>query len=247
MIVAKGEQRAQPFKEFISSLSTCFYKRFNVHFCVCHYSQADYHPQLFDSFEIEKPMRIIQSVATRQAEFLAGRYAAKCALSKLGVREHQVRSGRERVPLWPDNTLGSISHTADIAISVVSERASNVVLGVDIEPIMRLETAYDIAQIVMSGEEQCFFDERNIPIEVATTLTFSAKESLFKAIYPFVGVYLEFDASQVVFLDTAARCFQLKLCPELCVKVPGGGVFDGIYFEYRGHLITLIYQFNELH
>ena len=58
---------------------------------------------------------------------------------------------------------------------------------------------------------------------------------------------MEFNTSQVVFLDTATRHFQLKLCPELCIKVPGSGLFNGIYFEYRGHLVTLINQLNELH
>ena len=229
---------------FISLQSTSFAKRFSVHFCCCHYSQAGFHPNLYERFEIERPTDIKHSVRSRQAEYLAGRYAAKRALAKLGLENAQVKKSAHRAPLWPNGTLGSISHTDEIAICVVSQLRNNLALGVDIEPLMTSDTAKDTAQVVMSDKEREYFAAMGIPQNEATTLAFSAKESLFKAIYRFIPEYLDFNTSELVFLDTRSRRFQITLLPAFNDKVPGNGVFHGAYFKYRGHLTTLINRFS---
>src|SRR5208282_5779110 len=52
-----------------------------------------------------------RSVPKRAQEFAAGRVCARRALAELGVVDFPLRVGEDREPLWPEGTVGSITHT----------------------------------------------------------------------------------------------------------------------------------------
>ena len=66
----------------------------------------------------------------RIQEYLAGRYCAKKAFEKAGYVLTNLKNDKNRAPVWPQEYCGSISHTKELAVSVVSKTLKSV--GIDI-------------------------------------------------------------------------------------------------------------------
>ncbi|MBN8630753.1 MAG: 4'-phosphopantetheinyl transferase superfamily protein [Rhodobacterales bacterium] len=91
---------------------------------------------------------IAGAVASRLAEFVAGRTAARRVLRALGQPEQALPMGPDRAAIWPDGIAGSIAHAAGIAVAVGWRGAA---VGVDIEA--DAEIAPDLWEIVCRPEE----------------------------------------------------------------------------------------------
>lgn len=113
----------------------------------------------------------------RKAEHLAGRIAAVHALRELG-HKNVPGMGEQRQPLWPQGLFGSISHCATTALAVVSHQP----VGVDREEIFTPQTAAEVCSSLVDDEEERVLRSSTLPFPLALTLTFSAKESVFKAL-----------------------------------------------------------------
>jgi enterobactin synthetase component D len=61
--------------------------------------------------------------------------------------------------------------------------------------------AKEIKDGVINAQEETCLLQSGYPFGLALTLTFSAKESVFKALFPHAGVYMGFDCAQVIALD----------------------------------------------
>ena len=72
---------------------------------------------------------------------------------------------------------------------------------------------------------------------VAFTLIFSAKESLFKALYPHVGDYFDFSAAEVVEINGNVGHFTIKLAQQLTSALKEGMTFKG-YFDINADDVT---------
>jgi 4'-phosphopantetheinyl transferase EntD len=78
-----------------------------------------------------------QTSDARRREFKAGRYYAKRALSKFGLRNVELPVGPDRLPAWPPGFVGSITHVqrsfaGQCAVAVA--RTSDVeAIGIDVE------------------------------------------------------------------------------------------------------------------
>jgi enterobactin synthetase component D len=163
------------------------------------------------------------AVLKRQCEYLAGRYCARACLQKLSqekgsaVSNIMVGTGKNREPLWPQGIIGSISHSSQFAIAIVSGSANPYLgLGVDIEERMQADLALSLCDQVMSEKERLQFNRLSqICFEDFVTLVFSAKEALFKALFPRVGVYLEFDSSELISFDQDKQCLSFRLAYSL--------------------------------
>jgi enterobactin synthetase component D len=75
--------------------------------------------------------------------------------------------------------------------------AADNFVGIDTELWLGAQQAADIAASIHLPEEQDRLQKTGLSAAQATTLLFSAKEALFKAICPFVGGYFGFDAAQL--------------------------------------------------
>lgn len=152
------------------------------------------------ALELAVPASIAAAVRKRQAEFLAGRYAALRALAALGIDAAEcgpIGIGPGRAPVWPREITGSISHAAGLAVCAASRRVHNDFIGVDIElPAPEVPPA-DVQQEVMTERELGLLVDSGLEPSLAVFLTFSAKESLFKALYPAVGDYFGFEVAAV--------------------------------------------------
>lgn len=96
-----------------------------------------------------------------------------------------VAASTERAPLWPTGVLGSISHTDNFAISAVGSAKKIAFIGIDVE-VRQQEIFIDIANEFTSSIEQNYLLSLALPYDISLLIVFSAKESLFKALWPTV-------------------------------------------------------------
>lgn len=71
----------------------------------------------------------------RRRSFIAGRIAARDALASIGRSAPIIGRGPDGHPLWPDGVSGSVSHSRDLAVAVVTVSAELQSVGVDIEAL----------------------------------------------------------------------------------------------------------------
>ncbi|EHE9876210.1 enterobactin synthase subunit EntD [Escherichia coli] len=111
----------------------------------------------------------------RKAEHLAGRIAAVYALREYGYKCVPA-IGELRQPVWPTGLYGSISHCGATALAVVSRQP----IGIDIEEVFSDQTAAELTDSIITSAEHRSLVASDLPLSVALTLAFSAKESAFK-------------------------------------------------------------------
>jgi enterobactin synthetase component D len=139
----------------------------------------------------------VRAVAKRRAEFLAGRFAARQALAALGVDATPGRN-EDGTPLWPELVSGSITHGAARALCAVARAAEVRSLGIDVERLMGEAAKDELRARICSREERALLARLASPEHHLVTFAFSAKESLYKCLYPLVGHYMDFSAARVV-------------------------------------------------
>lgn len=180
------------------------------------------------------------AVTKRKSEFVAGRYMARQALIALGSTSFTVGIGTNRAPLWPDAFVGSISHSKEYAICAVANVANITRLGIDVENFLDEKSARDIVGSVLIRSEYTLVGTYSNPNPVIVTLIFSAKESLFKALYPEVGRYFDFDVVQTKIINFKTGIFSLELVKELNPSLPVGTRFEGIFELGADTVFTMI-------
>jgi 4'-phosphopantetheinyl transferase EntD len=132
---------------------------------------------------------IIRNAAEkRRRDFRAGRACARLALAALGVHGTAIPSGPRREPLWPPGIVGSITHCPGYVAAAVTLREHLLALGIDAEE--RGAAGSDLEPFICTPAELDRY--RDLEYPHWRTLVFSAKESLFKALYPLRHFELEF-------------------------------------------------------
>lgn len=141
--------------------------------------------------------RLVEGWSARaRARFLMGRTAARLAFAQLGVEVGPITRGPNREPIWPAGFCGSITHAGGRAIAAVAGRDLTSGIGIDLEDADRWFP--DLLPYVAFGQELHWLenlaaDER----KRLTVVVFSAKESIYKAVYPRVGRYFGFESARV--------------------------------------------------
>lgn len=125
----------------------------------------------------------------RLREFVAGRSCARLALATLGLQGVGIPVGPDRAPVWPAGVVGSIAHTGHLAVAAVAPSTLVTALGIDAESALALER--DLWSRVCRPEELAWTATQSDPA-LAATLLFSAKESIFKCLWPQTRIFLEF-------------------------------------------------------
>ncbi len=131
----------------------------------------------------------------RKADHLAGRIAAAYALNERTIPG----IGPSGEPLWPDGISGSITHSGTQAMAVVAPYPA--LIGIDSEAILAENEAREIKDGIIDAQEERVLSRSDYPFALALTLVFSAKESLFKALFPKVKSYMGFDSARITMLD----------------------------------------------
>jgi enterobactin synthetase component D len=140
---------------------------------------------------------IARAVVHRQKEFAAGRAAAREAMQRLGRPAAPIPAQADRSPRWPEDLVGSISHSRATCIAVVAVKPHWKAVGVDVEPDQDLPR--DVWDAI--GLPQEIQRASALPPSLQArwmTRIFSAKEAYYKCVYPRVQRVLEFHQVEIV-------------------------------------------------
>lgn len=180
-----------------------------------------------DLFPAEAQL-VADAVERRRREFAAGRHCARQALARLDGREPgAILVGPQREPLWPAGIVGSITHTVGYCAAAVAPATAEVrSFGIDAEPNARL--ADDLRDLICTPAEQAAHQRlRSIGGVDPGMLTFSAKESVYKAWFPLVRTWLDF-------LDVAVELAPSgRFAVELQRSAPAGALPADLSLEGR--------------
>lgn len=133
---------------------------------------------------------IAKAVRSRREQYAATRHLARHIYARLGVEAQPLVNRKDRSPIWPAGYLGALTHTEGFcAVAVASERALRGV-GIDAERNQPLEAPV-AAQILTEQEQRRLRDAGHDPSQLGA-LWFSAKESIYKAVFPTVQRYVGF-------------------------------------------------------
>ncbi|WP_299594727.1 4'-phosphopantetheinyl transferase [uncultured Microbulbifer sp.] len=206
---------------FIGRVHSEAHEKTGARLVSCEFDSANYQPALYRELGVSMPDSIARSVPRRQAEFLAGRYVAAQALRDLmpaAYHPEQVGIGPDRNPIWPDGVIGSISHEDGVAVCALSGNRELDYLGIDVAAPMSATVCREVGAVVASPRERALLDSAGLPEQIALTLTFSAKESLFKALYPWVHEYFGFEVAEATALHLDAGTLSLRLTEHFAAK-----------------------------
>jgi len=191
---------------------------------------------------IHLPRRLRTATRTRQLEFLAGRACAALAIAQLneGLRGTVPRLLRSGAPGFPPGTTGSISHAAGFVTAAAASRSAIDAIGIDSELIAAARRASRVASRVATRLElRGAVDRASLDRTTAVTLLFSAKESLFKAVYSRVGRPFDFlDAYVEAIGDGSSGRLRARLCVTLGPRARQGTTFAGRFEIRDGYVHT---------
>ena len=189
---------------------------------------------------IEPPPSIQRSVAKRQAEFLAGRVCARAALQQLEGLDCVPAIGEDRAPVWPAHLCGSITHSTGRAAAIVAHKTQWRGLGMDLENLLSTERAERLAgEILTPCELERMAADSREQRALRVTLTFSVKESLFKALYPIVQKRFYFEHAQVLEWTEDGHV-RLRLLTDLSSEWHNGKELDAQFGMKDGQLLSLV-------
>ncbi|SEI24906.1 4'-phosphopantetheinyl transferase superfamily protein [Pseudomonas fuscovaginae UPB0736] len=204
------------------------------------FDPAQLAPDDFQRSRIAAPASIQRSVAKRQAEFLAGRFCARAALLKLDGTDCVPAIGEDRAPIWPGHVCGSITHGTGRAAAIVADKQHWRSLGMDLENLLPHERAERLAAEILTPDELQRLAAGPVEqIALAVTLTFSVKESLFKALYPLVLQRFYFEHAEVLEWDAQGHV-RVRLLTDLSNEWCHGVELDAQYVAQGEHLLSLV-------
>ena len=194
----------------------------------------------FQRCAVPPPASIQRSVAKRQAEFLAGRVCARAALLALDALDFTPTIGEDRAPVWPAHISGSITHSNGRAAAIVARKRDWRGLGMDLENLLEPERAERLAgEILTPAELQRMAAGPQDQVALRVTLTFSVKESLFKALYPIVRQRFYFEHAEVLEWTEHGEV-RLRLLTDLSSEWRKGTELNAQFAVMDGQLLSLV-------
>jgi enterobactin synthetase component D len=196
------------------------------------------HKEKLLSMNVELPLLSDMAVEKRKNEFYAGRWCATQAIYQTNHRYLTPKINADRSPLWPDGVVGSISHSNDKAISLVTSIDQCVGVGVDLQYAIPPEEQLKILDLVLSTSEALLF--RKISPNRAFDVFFSAKESLYKALYPSCLDIFEHKDVEIVKVNEYDFTLEIHLLRDLKAHWFKGQVFTVHYHVAQTYALTWI-------
>ncbi|MEL5953236.1 4'-phosphopantetheinyl transferase superfamily protein [Streptomyces sp. CLV115] len=183
-------------------------------------------------------------VPKRRGEFATTRHCARLALGSLGISPVPILKGARGAPLWPENTVGSLTHCTGYRAAVVAHRADVRSVGIDAECDAPLPE--DVHGSIALATEQR--RERELCLEQPginwDRLLFSAKEAVYKTWFPLTHRWLGFEEADIELRmdgSFSAEILTSDLEPAAGAGAPAvPAVFSGRWLSEGGLLLTAI-------
>lgn len=170
------------------------------------------------------------------------RAVAAQLLWSYGVADTTVPIGADRAPQWPHGFIGSITHTARFAAVAVMPRSMARSVGIDAE----CELVFGQEQLV---REYCLVDQEfdtlcggdsSLSATQISALCFSAKEAVFKCLYPLVNHYFDFKCVRIMKIDEGANTLSIAVLDVAIARCVGTTELTGSYRFVEGHVFTAV-------
>ncbi|BBB01597.1 putative phosphopantetheinyl transferase [Actinacidiphila reveromycinica] len=179
----------------------------------------------------EEEPGVARAVPKRRAEHAAGRACAREALAGLGVPAGPIpRDDADRgAPVWPEGVVGSITHCDGYRAAAVARATDVLALGIDAEPDGPLpEGVLDV--IHSTSEERAALAELTgkKPEIHWDRLLFSAKETVYKAWYPYHHRMLGFEEAELLLAEDPVLSGPTRGTFTARLLVPGPLLADGV-------------------
>lgn len=211
----------------------------HLRYCLVKYDIAHYRDSFFTQYAIPAPGDTGMVTIKRRAEYLAVRYAAQRLLRARDCYDN-VDSAPNRAPVWPAGFCGSLSHTSEYAIAVIAPAVGVTIPGVDIEVLSQPDIKEIADTFTIRQEGDYLLSIENINIETLLVIVFSAKESLYKSLYPEVGLFFDFDVACFCEINTQEKTFTLIPIQTLSPDYVAGSLISGYYAMLGKNVITVI-------
>jgi 4'-phosphopantetheinyl transferase EntD len=212
----------------------------DLYFFGCRFNQDLFVLEHAHKLGVTVPESMLRAVAKRKAEFVAGRYCAQQCFAFYDIPLVDILVGKNREPLWPQTIQASITHSDGYALCVAGSPQVYDGLGVDMESIMPAARAMKLQEQIVTDDEVALSLHYKMPHHFFVTLAFSAKESLFKAIYKDVGRFFGFDAANVTGINSEKNEVVLTLTETLTEYHYAGRDYTCHFWDLGERLITLI-------
>jgi 4'-phosphopantetheinyl transferase EntD len=131
----------------------------------------------------------------RLATWVAGRLALAAALAEVGAPRAPLLATPRGAPVVPPGFVGSVSHKRRLAAAIAAPH-EGACLGLDVEDAVPHK--YDITARILRDEERAAVDALAPDARWRGVIVrFSIKESIYKAVDPFVCRYVSFHEAVV--------------------------------------------------
>lgn len=188
---------------------------------------------LFENYKSE----ISQFGDKRKEEYLKSRELAHELFSEIGISDFKLLNDDKRAPIWPSDIVGSISHSSGFAIVAISKELKSI--GIDLEKVMSDERSKKLKDQFLSEEE---IKINQIDFNLFATIVFSAKESLFKLIYPLCEEYFGFHSAKVREVSESGFSIELKSQSSKVSKF--NGLYQGKWQRIDEMILTSLVLFK---
>lgn len=185
----------------------------------------------FHEENIYFPSDVQRSAPKRQMEYFYGRLVARRALEDFQLGESRIETGLSREPIWPTGITGSITHNESYAAAIALDARVHGAIGIDLETLISKEKIDGVLSTIATVSEASYLLQlkTNLSVETLVTVLFSAKESFFKAAFPLVGFFFDFDAVELCFLDPNKKTLVFRVQSTLSKFFIRGSFHKGRY------------------
>jgi enterobactin synthetase component D len=137
--------------------------------------------------------------ARRQADFLGGRHCARESLRACApeLADTPIGVGRHREPLWPAGIVGSIAHASSYVVAAAARRRDARAVGIDVAPWLDDAAPQRIGSSIAVADELEAIRHDDWSLARRLTLVFSAKESIYKALFPLAQCVFGFEHARL--------------------------------------------------
>lgn len=205
------------------------------------YNVLELNTSIYQLYNVIIPNRFSEMVSKRKCEFFAGRVCAQQALYKIANHNVSAVGIKEREPVWPSGYIGSITHTNQLAAACIAKSSDFTNIGIDIEPIIKIDICNSILNEVMNSHEINLLRlhySKYIARDTFLTLIYSSKESIFKALFKDVQIFFSFDAISLV--EITGDDIKFRLTRTLSPKWKKDDIIYSKYYIDKGIIYTKV-------
>ena len=198
-------------------------------------------PPVFPLLPEEKTFLNKLSSTRRQIEFSQGRSCAHQALAKFKLEAEPIpRNAKTREPCWPEAVRGSITHSGEYAAAAAGLADDVSGIGIDLESLSRVVDFNISRHVCVEKELEWLKTLSPTKANQGLRIIFSAKESIFKCLFPISKTYLYFKDATVE-IDEDSDEFTFTLSRECSGITEAGFQHSGKFSIIDKMLLTAIY------